>query len=85
MAGAAPQRFNSREMAQFLQARTPLRPNVAMLLGSGHASIANQLKEKVVLHGVTGKAGLASLRHGDVDFAVGPMLDTPPDIVSKTL
>lgn len=51
MAGASPQRFIAREMAQFLQSRTPLRPNVAMLLGSGHASIANQLKEKVVLHG----------------------------------
>ena len=40
-----------REMAQFVQERTPLRPRVAMLLGSGHASIANQLKDKVVLHG----------------------------------
>ncbi len=39
----------------------------------------------VRLHGVTGKAGLASLRHGDVDFAVGPMLDTPPDIVFHPL
>ena len=29
---------------------------------------------------MTGKAGLALLREGDVDFAVGPMLDTPPDI-----
>jgi purine-nucleoside phosphorylase len=38
-------------MAQFLLSRTPLRPRIAMLLGSGHASIANQLKEKVVLHG----------------------------------
>jgi DNA-binding transcriptional LysR family regulator len=34
----------------------------------------------VRLHNVTGKAGLALLREGDVDFAVGPMLDTPPDI-----
>lgn len=32
------------------------------------------------LHNVTGKAGLALLRAGDVDFAVGPMLDTPSDI-----
>lgn len=39
------------EVAQFVQERTPLRPRVAMLLGSGHASISNQLKEKVVLHG----------------------------------
>jgi DNA-binding transcriptional LysR family regulator len=34
----------------------------------------------VRLHNVTGKAGLALLREGDVDFAVGPMFDTPPDI-----
>jgi DNA-binding transcriptional LysR family regulator len=34
----------------------------------------------VRLHNVTGKAGLTLLREGDVDFAVGPMLDTPPDI-----
>jgi purine-nucleoside phosphorylase len=41
----------AREIAQFVHARTNLRPRIAMLLGSGHASIANQLKEKVVLHG----------------------------------
>jgi DNA-binding transcriptional LysR family regulator len=34
----------------------------------------------VRLHNVTGKAGLALLRDGEVDFAVGPMFDTPPDI-----
>jgi DNA-binding transcriptional LysR family regulator len=34
----------------------------------------------VRLHNVTGKAGLALLREGDVDFAVGPMFDTPADI-----
>lgn len=34
----------------------------------------------VRLHNVTGKAGLTQLRAGDVDFAVGPMFDTPPDI-----
>jgi DNA-binding transcriptional LysR family regulator len=34
----------------------------------------------VRLHNVTGKAGLALLRDGDVDFAVGPMLEAPPDI-----
>ncbi|MFV2067685.1 MAG: LysR substrate-binding domain-containing protein, partial [Pirellulales bacterium] len=32
------------------------------------------------LHNVTGKAGLALLRDGEVDLAVGPMLDAPPDI-----
>jgi len=34
----------------------------------------------VRLHNVTGKAGLELLRDGEVDFAVGPMLETPPDI-----
>jgi DNA-binding transcriptional LysR family regulator len=39
----------------------------------------------VRLHNVTGKAGLVLLREGDVDFAVGPMLDTPPDITFHPL
>lgn len=39
----------------------------------------------VRLHNVTGKAGLVLLREGDVDFAVGPMLDTPPDIMFHPL
>jgi DNA-binding transcriptional LysR family regulator len=34
----------------------------------------------VRLNNVTGKAGLELLREGEVDFAVGPMLETPPDI-----
>lgn len=51
MPSPSPHRHAAREIAQFVQSRTPLRPRVAMLLGSGHASIANQLKEKVVLHG----------------------------------
>jgi len=34
----------------------------------------------VRLHNVTGKGGLALLREGAADFAVGPMLDAPPDI-----
>jgi purine-nucleoside phosphorylase len=52
MAVPAPShRTIARDVAQWLQEHTPLRPRVAMLLGSGHASIANQLKEKVVLAG----------------------------------
>ena len=35
----------------------------------------------VRLHNVTGKGGLALLREGGADFAVGPMLDTPDDIL----
>ena len=34
----------------------------------------------VRLLNVTGKAGLEQLREGEADFAVGPMLETPPDI-----
>ncbi len=37
------------------------------------------------LHNVTGKAGLVALRSGEVDFAVGPMLDAPTDIVYQPL
>lgn len=50
-APANPNRTIPREVAQFVHERTPLRPRVAMLLGSGHASIANQLKDKIVVHG----------------------------------
>ncbi len=32
------------------------------------------------IHNVTGKAGLALLRDGEVEFAVGPLLDMPEDI-----
>lgn len=32
------------------------------------------------IHNVTGKDGLALLRAGEVDFAVGPLLDTPEDL-----
>ncbi|MCA9241536.1 MAG: LysR family transcriptional regulator substrate-binding protein, partial [Planctomycetales bacterium] len=39
----------------------------------------------VRLHNVTGKGGLELLRAGGVDFAVGPMLDTPPDITFHPL
>lgn len=41
----------ARALRELLEQRTALRPRVAMLLGSGHASITNQLKDKVVLHG----------------------------------
>lgn len=53
MVGPAPgpQRGRLRESAQQILARTPLRPRIAMLLGSGHASIAGQLKEKIAFQG----------------------------------
>lgn len=33
------------------------------------------------LHNVTGRAGMALLRSGEVDIAVGPILEAPPDIL----
>jgi DNA-binding transcriptional LysR family regulator len=39
----------------------------------------------VRLHNVTGKAGLALLRDGEADFAVGPMFEAPPDILFHPL
>lgn len=33
------------------------------------------------IQNVTGRDGLALLREGEVDFAVGPLLDTPDDVV----
>jgi purine-nucleoside phosphorylase len=44
-----PLRQRLREAGQQILARTPLRPRLALLLGTGHASIANQLKEKVAV------------------------------------
>jgi purine-nucleoside phosphorylase len=44
-------RYTARDIAHHVQERTPLRPRIAMLLGSGHASIANQLKDKVAISG----------------------------------
>jgi len=36
---------------------------------------------EVILHNVTGKAGLELLMAGEVEFAVGPLLETPADLV----
>ena len=35
------------------------------------------------LHNVSGKSGVDAIRSGDVDFAVGPMLEVPADILYK--
>lgn len=48
--GTTPQRKLARDAAQLLHDRTSLRPKVGMLLATGHASVANQLKDKVALH-----------------------------------
>lgn len=39
-----------REAAQQILSRCPHRPRMALLLGSGHASIAGQLREKFSIH-----------------------------------
>jgi DNA-binding transcriptional LysR family regulator len=39
----------------------------------------------VRLHNLTGKVGLEMLRRGDVDFAVGPLLGAPTDIIFHPL
>ena len=59
---AQPHRHLAREIANFVHDRTPMRPRLAMLLGSGHASIANQLKEKV--------GGLGSNEPGEMPMAL---------------
>ena len=51
MSSPLTQRQLERELIDLLEARTGLRPRVAMLLGSGHASITNQLKDKVAIAG----------------------------------
>lgn len=43
-------RQRARELAHHMLGRTQLRPRIAMLLGTGHASITNQLHEKVLFH-----------------------------------
>ncbi len=47
--------------------------------------VATHPRVDVRLCNVTGKHGLSLLREGDVDFAVGPMIDAPPDIVFHPL
>lgn len=43
-------RQRARESAKLILDRSPLRPKVGMLLGTGHASIANQLRDKIAFH-----------------------------------
>ncbi len=45
-----PQRGRLRDAAQQILTRTAHRPRIALLLGSGHSSIAGQLKDKLALH-----------------------------------
>jgi len=47
--------------------------------------VSNYPQVDVRLCNVTGKAGLAQLRDGALDFAVGPMWEVPPDITFHPL
>lgn len=69
----------ARDVAQFVFDRTPLRPRVAMLLGTGHSSIANQLKEKVSLHGsdLPGQALPSALLVGLLEGVPVAVADAP--------
>ncbi len=49
-------------------------PDLVRSFRVGHPAI------HVHLHNVTGRDGMAMLRNEDVDFAVGSMIDVPPDI-----
>lgn len=40
---------------------------------------------RIRLHNVTGREGLRHLRAGRVDFAVGPVVDIPPDIAYRPI
>jgi DNA-binding transcriptional LysR family regulator len=54
---------------------------IQYLLPQYIAKYAKQFPEvDLRLHNVTGKAGLVLLRQDEVDFAIGPMLELPPDI-----
>jgi purine-nucleoside phosphorylase len=73
-------RQRARDAAQHLLSRTPLRPRIAMLLGSGHASIANQLKDKVPFHAddlPTGLRGGAPLLVGVLEGVPVAVADAP--------
>lgn len=74
-----PLRNVPREVVQLVLERTPLRPRVAMLLGSGHASIANQLKDKIVVHGedLSGAALHAPLLIGLLEGVPVAVADAP--------
>lgn len=53
-----PLRQRLREAANQIHLRTPLRPRIALLLSTGHGSIANQLKDKITVHQTDLPAGL---------------------------
>lgn len=55
---SVPLRQRLREAAHQIHTRTSLRPRIALLLSTGHGSIANQLKDKVTVHQADLPAGL---------------------------
>ncbi|MGE3173123.1 MAG: purine-nucleoside phosphorylase [Planctomycetota bacterium] len=82
MVGPAPhpQRGRLREAAQQILTRTPLRPRLALLLGSGHSSIAGQLKEKMTFQGddlPTGVVASSPLIIGTLDGVPVALAEAP--------
>ena len=69
----------ARQLIDMLEERTALRPRVAMLLGSGHASIANQLKDKVVIPGedIPGQALQSPILVGILEGVPVAVADAP--------
>ncbi len=73
-----PLRRRAREAADQLLSYFGQRPRVAMLLGTGHASISGQLKNKVMLH----QKGLpGGLRLSEQSHLIGGELEGVPVVV----
>ena len=79
MSSPLTQRQLERQLIELLEARTGLRPRVAMLLGSGHASITNQLKDKVAIAGddVPGMALPSPIHVGILEGVPVAVADAP--------
>ncbi len=54
-----------------------LLPNIIETFKQRHPNV------HIRLHNVSGKLGVDAIRNGEVDFAVGPMLEVPADILYK--
>ncbi len=76
-----PVRQRARDAAQSILARTNLRPRVAMLLGTGHASIANQLRNKTSLHADDVPDDLSA----NAPFLLGTLEDVPVALADAPL
>ena len=76
----SPLRQRLREAAQMILDRTSHRPRTALLLGSGHTSITNQLKERISIENEDLPAGLhlpSPLVIGAIDGVPVAVTDAP--------